>query len=255
MHMRVWSKTIEYLRWIITWDLKKTNYLTWPKLIDFFSQFWFNDEYWEWFPSRWSYCDAKLNKINNEEKIELVISSYYNPINFIDNKDWLALLIKELNEYLYFDDSKVIIDGKRIKMVSMDSTNSESHSEWIYGSWIVINIHEDIFNHIKELLNSWHYFNAIEESYKIVREKLKEITWEEQAHKWFKEDNYELIFWHIPKNEAESNFFEWVKFLHMAIQNLRNEKAHTPAKKLDKNLAIHYITMASLAYDLITRKQ
>ena len=39
----------------------------------------------------------------------------------------------------------------------------------------------------------------------------------------------------------------------MAIQNLRNEKAHTPAKEIDKNLAIHYIALASLAYDLIAR--
>ena len=40
----------------------------------------------------------------------------------------------------------------------------------------------------------------------------------------------------------------------MAIQFLRNEKAHTPARDLDKNLAIHYIALASLAYDLIDRK-
>lgn len=40
----------------------------------------------------------------------------------------------------------------------------------------------------------------------------------------------------------------------MAIQKLRNEKAHTPATRIDKNLAIHYIVLASLAYDLIDRK-
>jgi len=56
------------------------------------------------------------------------------------------------------------------------------------------------------------------------------------------------------QNEAEKDFYEGVKFLHMSIQFLRNEKAHTPAKDLDKNLAIHYISLASLAYDLITRK-
>ncbi|MFH0947371.1 MAG: TIGR02391 family protein, partial [Elusimicrobiota bacterium] len=54
--------------------------------------------------------------------------------------------------------------------------------------------------------------------------------------------------------EGEKDFFEGVKFLHMSIQFLRNEKAHTPAQDLDKNLAIHYISLASLAYDLITRK-
>jgi len=62
-----------------------------------------------------------------------------------------------------------------------------------------------------------------------------------------------LIFGHEATNESEKNFFEGVKFLHMAIQFLRNEKAHTPAKSMNKNLAIHYISLASLAYDLISR--
>ena len=52
----------------------------------------------------------------------------------------------------------------------------------------------------------------------------------------------------------ERDFCEGVKFLHMSIQFLRNKKAHTPARELDKNLAIHYISLSSLAYDLITRK-
>lgn len=118
---------------------------------------------------------------------------------------------------------------------------------------ISIVLQKEIFSHIKELLNWWHYFNAVEESYKLVRAKLKSITWKEKAHEWFKSDNYELIFWNAPTDDAEKDFFEWVKFLHLAIQNLRNEKAHTPAKDLDKNLAIHYIVLASLAYDLIDR--
>ena len=62
------------------------------------------------------------------------------------------------------------------------------------------------------------------------------------------------IFGHQPVDDAEKDFFEGVKFLHMSIQFLRNEKAHTPAHDLDKNLAIHYISLASLAYDLITRR-
>lgn len=41
----------------------------------------------------------------------------------------------------------------------------------------------------------------------------------------------------------------------MAIQKFRNEKAHTPAKALDRNLAIHYISMASLAYQLVSQKE
>ncbi len=103
------------------------------------------------------------------------------------------------------------------------------------------------------LLNNRHYFNAVEEAYKIVREKLKKITGKEKAHEAFKKENYSIIFGHQSENDTESDFFDGVKFLHMAIQFLRNEKAHTPAKAIDKNLAIHYIVLASLAYDLIDR--
>lgn len=118
---------------------------------------------------------------------------------------------------------------------------------------ISIILQKEVFNHVRSLLESEHYFNAVEEAYKIVRQKLKSITGEEQAHQAFNINNYEIIFWHSAQNEVEKDFFEGVKFLHMAIQKLRNEKSHTPAKELDKNLAIHYIVLASLAYDLINR--
>ncbi|NCS72459.1 TIGR02391 family protein [Candidatus Peregrinibacteria bacterium CG11_big_fil_rev_8_21_14_0_20_41_10] len=83
---------------------------------------------------------------------------------------------------------------------------------------------------------------------------VKDIAGKEKATDAFNNSNYEIIFGHQPIDQAEKDFFEGVKFLHMSIQFLRNEKAHTPARDLDKNLAIHYISLASLAYDLITRK-
>lgn len=140
------------------------------------------------------------------------------------------------------------------KLKSGLNQETESISEASFSDWTIsIILRREIFSHVKGLLESKHYFNAVEESYKIVREKLKSITGNDRAHEWFKKENYEIIFWHMPRNQAEEDFFEGVKFLHMAIQYLRNEKAHTPAKNLDKNLAIHYIVLASLAYDLINR--
>lgn len=131
---------------------------------------------------------------------------------------------------------------------------SESKATFQDGN-ITIELQKEIFDHVQKLLNDGHYFNAVEESYKIVRQKLKDITGKEKAHEAFAESNQETIFGHRPKDDAERDFFEGVKFLHMAIQFLRNEKAHTPAGDLDKNLAVHYISLASLAYDLISRKQ
>jgi len=119
---------------------------------------------------------------------------------------------------------------------------------------INITLQKEVFDHVQKLLNSGHYFNAVEEAYKIVRKKLKDITGKEKATDAFSNANYEKIFGHQPVDDVESDFFEGIKFLHMAIQFLRNEKAHTPARDLDKNIAIHYISLASLAYDLITRK-
>ncbi len=98
------------------------------------------------------------------------------------------------------------------------------------------------------------YYHAVEEAYKIVRQKLKDLTGEEKASQAFCETNIEKIFGHTPSDDTEKDFFEGVKFINMAIQRFRNEKAHTPAKPLDKNLAIHYISLASLAYELISRK-
>lgn len=118
---------------------------------------------------------------------------------------------------------------------------------------IEIVIHEDIYDHIGKYLATEDYFHAVEESYKLVRERLREITGKEKATDAFAASNVEKLFGHQPANEAEKDFFEGVKFLNMAIQFLRNEKAHTTATPLERNLAIHYISLASLAYDLITR--
>ncbi len=118
---------------------------------------------------------------------------------------------------------------------------------------INIELQKEIFDHVQKLLNDGYYFNAVEEAYKIVRKKLKDITGSERASDAFSVSNYKKIFGHQPVDDVERDFFEGVKFLHMAIQFLRNEKAHTPANELDKNLAIHYISLASLAYGLVQR--
>ena len=115
------------------------------------------------------------------------------------------------------------------------------------------NIHPEIYSHIQKFFDVWHYATAVEEAYKVTRERLREITWKEKAHEAFKEWNYEIIFWKLPESEAEKNFCDGVKFLHIAIQNFRNEKAHKIAWDLDKNRAIHYIYLASLALYLIER--
>ncbi len=123
----------------------------------------------------------------------------------------------------------------------------------VHSNKIEIEIHPEIYEHIKRYLETGDHFHAVEESYKFVRAKLRDMTGSEKAHEAFSESNYEKIFGRLPSTDAEKDFFEGVKFLNMSIQKLRNEKAHTPASEVERNLAIHYISLSSLAYDLITR--
>jgi uncharacterized protein (TIGR02391 family) len=119
--------------------------------------------------------------------------------------------------------------------------------------------HEDIYGHIGQYLTTGDYFHAVEESYKLVREKLRAITGKEKASDAFNNSaqntsHYKALFGKAtPASDAEADFFRGIGYLHLGVQHLRNEKAHTPAAPIDPNLAIHYISLASLAYDLITR--
>lgn len=124
---------------------------------------------------------------------------------------------------------------------------------------ISIVIHEELYSHISPYLRSGDYYHAVEESYKLVREKLRDLTGKEKASDVFNnsaqnEAHYEALFGKARAvDAAEADFFRGVGYLHLGVQHLRNERAHTPASPLEPNLALHYVALASLAYDLITR--
>ena len=116
---------------------------------------------------------------------------------------------------------------------------------------IDIILHEDIFRSVQELLNNEHYSNALENAYKVVIGKSKEITGYEKATDAFSDKNL-IEIWGYKKEEAQKdNFLQGMKFLLMAIQRFRNEIAHPPLREIEKNLALHYIALASLAYKLM----
>lgn len=131
----------------------------------------------------------------------------------------------------------------------------------ITSDTVSLKISSDVYEHIKKYLDTEDYFHAVEESYKFVREKLKDITGKEKATDIFNM-NAENTKYHAQifgkqaeTGSPEADFFRGVGYLNLTIQFLRNEKMHTLATTLDKNLAIHYISLASLAYDLISRSE
>ena len=165
----------------------------------------------------------------------------YNDILYVTN-DWRGS---------YYETEKLVNKLEGLKeTLENDLTNNNENN---FDDLLNIKIKPEIYKHIKKYLEVEDYFHAVEESYKIVREKLKEITGEEKATNAFKEDNFIKIFGYESKNQMERDFFDGVKFLHMAIQMFRNEKVHMLAGDLNKNHAYHYIVLASLAYQLIDK--
>ena len=131
----------------------------------------------------------------------------------------------------------------------------------IDNDFISLQINKEVYNHIKQYLETEDYFHAVDEAYKLVREKLREITGNEKATEVFnmnaENKKYFTQLFGKPdgSTQAEKDFFRGVGYLNLTIQFLRDEKAHTLATPLERNLAIHYVSLASLAYDLITRSE
>jgi uncharacterized protein (TIGR02391 family) len=129
------------------------------------------------------------------------------------------------------------------------------------NDFISLQINNVVYGHIKPYLDTQDYFHAVDEAYKLVREKLREITGKEKATEVFNmnaenKGHYEQLFGKTDgTTQAEKDFFRGIGYLNLTIQFLRNEKAHTPASPIEPNLAIHYISLSSLAYDLITRNE
>lgn len=129
----------------------------------------------------------------------------------------------------------------------------------VTSNHISIEIHEDIYDHVRPYLDAGDYFHAVDEAYKVVRDKLRELTGSERASEVFNQGaqntrHYEALFGKaVPTDAPEADFFRGVGYLHLGVQFLRNEKAHSLAGPVEPNLAVHYLALASLAYDLITR--
>jgi len=125
--MKVQERTIEKIRNLINEEIE---YRSGPKLILFFNELGFNDEYGQGFPSRWVFTDSKLNYLNESSRINEPIEKLLAPVNFIGRTDELDKYVAELNEYLAYDGYKVervnreIFIKERTAEDDMDEINS-----------------------------------------------------------------------------------------------------------------------------------
>lgn len=120
------SKTLEKLRILIN---EETEYRSGPILVNFFNELGFKENYFQGFPSRWIYTDDKLKKINGTPEIDKCIKKVFAPINFIGRFDELDKYINDFNQFLAFDNWKVVREEKEIVFVKADKINFEIKTE------------------------------------------------------------------------------------------------------------------------------
>ncbi|MBU4482609.1 MAG: TIGR02391 family protein [Actinomycetia bacterium] len=112
------------------------------------------------------------------------------------------------------------------------------------------NLHSDIYSKCRELYEKGAYAEAVEKSFKVVRDKLRKLTGHETGSEAFGKGKLHIKG--AAAQNVDQDFNEAVKFLTMAIDRFRNEKSHTSDAKIDDPVrAYEYLRLSSLAMNLL----
>jgi len=112
------------------------------------------------------------------------------------------------------------------------------------------NLHPEIYSKCQELYTKAHYAEAVEKGFKVVRDRLRALTGYETGSEAFGKGKLHIKGATAP--HVDEDFNEGVKFLTMAIDQFRNEKAHTSDAKIDDPIrAYEYLRLSSLGMNLL----
>ena len=105
-----------------------------------------------------------------------------------------------------------------------------------------------------KLYNNGHYPEAVENSFKIVRDRLRELTGFETGSEAFGKGNLYIKGASAP--HVDDDFQDGVKFLCMSLDKFRNEKAHFADGGIsDFKRAKEYINLSNLLMHLLNEAE
>jgi uncharacterized protein (TIGR02391 family) len=148
-----------------------------------------------------------------------------------------------------------VYQGKRKASISEESVTSATQqkkhdSRAAKTPNALRNLHPEIYEKCHDLYEKGAYPEAVEKSFKVVRDRLRKLTGHETGSEAFGKGKL-----HIEGAAAanvDHDFNEAVKFLTMAIDRFRNEKSHTSDAKIDDPIrAYEYLRLSSLAMNLL----
>jgi len=110
--------------------------------------------------------------------------------------------------------------------------------------------HEHIYEKCHGLYDSGAYAQAVELSFKIVKDRLRNLTGHETGSEAFGKGK--LFIDGAAASNVEADFNEGVKFLLMCIDKFRNQMSHTSGAEIpDAQTAREYLSLSSLAMHLL----
>lgn len=111
-------------------------------------------------------------------------------------------------------------------------------------------LHPEIYSKCHMLYENGSYAEAVEKGFKVVRDKLRNLTTYETGSDAFGKGKLHVKGATAP--HVDRDFNEGVKFLTMAIDQFRNEKVHTADAKIEDPIrALEYLRLSSLAMNLL----
>jgi uncharacterized protein (TIGR02391 family) len=130
----------------------------------------------------------------------------------------------------------------------------ESKQKKTESTNVLFGIHPEIEAKCLSLYKSGAHAEAVEKSFKIVKDRLRRLTRYESGSDAFGKGKL-----HIKGAAAENvdqDFNKAVKFLMMAIDMFRNEKSHTSDAKIEDPVrSYQYLAMSSLALYLLENSE
>ena len=115
-------------------------------------------------------------------------------------------------------------------------------------------LHPEIAKRCIPLFENNAHAEAVERSFKIVRERLRSLTGYETGSEAFGKTKLHITG--AAAQHVDKDFNEGVKFLTMAIDRFRNEKAHTADGNIENFLrAYEYLRLSSLAMHLLDKAE
>jgi uncharacterized protein (TIGR02391 family) len=132
----------------------------------------------------------------------------------------------------------------KLELVAEESPNASA----------IESLHPEIYTKCRKLFEGGDYAEAVEKSFKLVRDRLRVLTGYETGSEAFGKGS--LYIDGAAAAHVDEDFQQGVKFLTMAIDRFRNEKVHTADGNIsDPIRAYEYLRLSSLTMHLLEKAQ